>query len=234
MSAIIKSKETSAFGDIRSLNRQGSNRAASGDVPPTAEPRQRPSPEQQRITELEVELAGLKQALDAQRAQAEKDIAAAKANIASEVLDQFKQENDEHIALLGSRLDAVTANFSDRLMDIEVLAFEAARVALDQLFADSSRDHKRVEQMIKRQLERLSKEVVILVSVSCADYSDDAAIKGLATAYPALDIRRDTALQSGEARLNLRLGQVELSERGQCSAVLKAFRDLVEQKGQIS
>ncbi len=192
---------------------------------PSSRPVASPPPPDPRITALEERLRQLEQQLDEERAEAKRDIAAARAAGREEV----QADDDRRIKLLDAGVEGALAEWREQLAKLDGLAAALSATALGKMFGEASADlAAMVGRTLAHHLDRLGRETVVEVRVSGADFPGDAAIAALASAV-ALGQARIVAepdLPAGACRLSLLLGQVELDPAMQWATLERALHGL--------
>lgn len=179
-----------------------------------------------RIEALELEIEELRGALAAQRVAGEQAVAAARTEGERAGRTAAGDGVDKQLALLGKGVEAAVAAWQERLVDLDGLAPALARAALGKLF-DGGEDHSRfVAGAIARQMRLLRRESLVAIRVSARDFRDEPALAALAAEAGAGSVRvvADADLASGECRIDLQLGHVDVGVGTQW-AQLAAFLD---------
>lgn len=204
MSALIKSGEGQA---VRSFGLAPAAPAAK----PKADPRDA------KIARLEAEIAGLREALA--KAESHADIAIDDARRAGEAAGLAKAEDREadRLDALRSGLDAAREAFETKLAALEKLAPLVARASIEKLFGTVEDWSPMVQAMLAKQLALLRRSAVVAIRVSPADFAEARQIETLS----AGDLRAgiDADLRAGAARIECKLGQIDLDARDGWSAL---------------
>lgn len=164
------------------------------------------------------------EALRARVAQLEKEataaVAAAKRAGIEEGVRQAAEQRDARETQLRDTLAQARRSWDGRLAELEPLALLLASKALEKMFGRGVSGRDAVLAAINTQVQRLSRDSVVGVRVSGADFhqADLAQLERLPGAAPTID----TALGKGEAVIDLQLGQIEVSPATQW-ARLRAF-----------
>lgn len=129
-----------------------------------------------------------------------------------------------------ARLDALRDGLADaaerfqvQLTLLDGLAPQLARAALEKLFAPAESWSAMAEAMISRQLKELRRSAVVALSVSPADFDEARAV---ALGGGQLRVELDQDLPAGTARIECKLGQIDLDLREQwqsLAALLQAM-----------
>lgn len=204
MSALIKSGEGQA---VRSF----------GVAPAAPAAKPKTDPRDAKITRLEAEIAGLREALA--KAESDADIAVDDARRAGEAAGLAKAEDREadRLDALRSGLDAAREAFEAKLAALEKLAPLVARASIEKLFGTVEDWSPMVQAMLAKQLALLRRSAVVAIRVSPADFTEERQIETLS----AGDLRAgiDADLRAGAARIECRLGQIDLDARDGWSAL---------------
>lgn len=211
MSRLIKFADVAGReGGVRDLNIEARAAASQTARPPVVNP----------------ELTALEDALRASRAQLETyearcrehehDLRAA----SREGEDKGRREGlasadareTERLALLGAAIDKAVERFADDLGAMERLAAALAREGLSKVFGPSDQRADDVVATIRHHVVALEDQAILSVRVSHEDFDDEAKLKALAAAVgtPRVDIQGVEALPSGDCRIKLSLGEMEI------------------------
>ncbi|MEA3063635.1 MAG: flagellar assembly protein FliH [Sphingomonadales bacterium] len=179
-----------------------------------------------RLEALARENDELRAALAAQQTASEQAVAAARADGECRGRADAGEGIDKRLALLDKGVEAAASKWQKRLTDLDELAPALARAALGKLFDDKG-DHSRfVAALIANQLRLLRRESVLAIRVSALDFEDEQALAGLAAEAGSGSVRivTDADLESGECRIDLQLGHIDVGAKTQW-AQLAAFLD---------
>jgi flagellar biosynthesis/type III secretory pathway protein FliH len=186
-----------------------------------------------RIEALEREVGELRAALAAQRLESEQAVKAARAEGEREGRAAADDASDKRLALIGKGIESAVARWETRLVDLDGLAPALARAALGKLF-DQGEDQKRfVAGAIVRQLRLLRRESLIAIRVSASDFADESALAALAAEAGTGSVRllADRDLESGECRIDLQLGHIDVGAGTQWAQVAAFLDGLAEREG---
>lgn len=125
---------------------------------------------------------------------------------------------------------AGVADISRRFDHLESLAGALCRVALEDVFSPSHDYREQSARMLRRQIETLKPDTVLGVAVSAADFPEDGALTDLARelGLQPSAFRVDPALAAGNCRMQLRLGQLDLSLSDHWEGLCAAFRAMAD------
>ena len=143
-------------------------------------------------------------------------------------LEEAADETDRLIAAVSAGVDQARAAWSDRLAELDALAAMLAQASLSKLFGDAPDLTELVTRSIRQRTQTLGRESVVSIRVSGADFPDEAARDALRSAVAAgsSELVIDPALSTGECRLDLKLGSIDVGVASQWRA-LDRFFDLL-------
>jgi len=126
---------------------------------------------------------------------------------------EFQSDEAARIELILSGLSAAQESFQAELSHLEELSLAISETALDGVFGQDHRYRPHLLRMIDAQLRGLHEETVLGLVVSQEDFSLEETQAELLTLVEGRNINIDYSaeLSSGDVRLRLRLGQIELS-----------------------
>ena len=213
MSALIKSGNGQA---VRSF----------GLAPPVAAavPKAKADPRDAKIARLEAEIAGLRDALA--QAEADAQTAIAEAHEQGLAAGQANAEDREadRLDALQAGLGAAGKSFEVKLAALEGLAPQLARASLEKMFGAVEDWSPMVEAMLARQLAALRRSRIVAVHVSPADFADAEAVAALSGSE--LRAGLDPELRAGAARIECKLGQIDLDARGQWDRLARLLDEM--------
>lgn len=179
-----------------------------------------------RIDALERDNEELRAALAAQRVESEKAVKAARAE--GERLGKAAADDsaEKQLGLIGKGVTAAVDHWQARLQDLDALAPALARAALGKLFDGGGEQVGFVAQVIGRQMQLLRRESLVAVRVSARDFKDEQALAALGEQAGTGSVRlvADGDLESGECRIDLQLGHIDVGAGTQWAEVA-AFLD---------
>lgn len=161
----------------------------------------------------ELELARLREALAVAEAKANRLVVAAREQGRKEALAEFARDEGKSLALLQAGVSEVVIRAREKLGALESLSLAIAENALANVFANPKGHKQAIVDAIARQVQDIKRDTVLSVAVSPADFADAARLDELARALGKGDVRivQDGALAPGHCRIDLRLGQIEIS-----------------------
>jgi flagellar assembly protein FliH len=186
-----------------------------------------------RLEALERENEGLRSALAAQRIESEQAVKAARAEGERQGRAAADDAAAKQLGLLGKGVDAAVVHWQERLRDLDGLAPSLARAALGKLF-DAGEDHIQfVTAVIARQLRMLRRESLVAIRVSARDFADEAALAALGADAGTGSVRvvADADLASGECRIDLQLGHIDVGAGTQWAQLADFLDGLAEREG---
>jgi flagellar biosynthesis/type III secretory pathway protein FliH len=211
MSALIKSGDGNA---VRSF----------GLAPTAVAPEREADPRDAKIARLEAEIAGLREALATAETDAVEAIAEAGERGITAGLAKAEVREADRVDALRAGLSSVATGFEAKLAALETLAPQLACAALEKLFGAVDSWTPMVEAMLARQLAALRRSTIVSVHVSGADFADPGAVEALSGS--ALRAAIDPELRAGTARIECRLGQIDLDVRDGWSKLAKLLGEM--------
>jgi flagellar biosynthesis/type III secretory pathway protein FliH len=152
--------------------------------------------------------------LEAERVEA---VAVARAAGREAGLAEAASRAEEALARLERSLEGGLAQLAADAAALETLAVQVARAALAKIFADPAGPVRPdpgqlVEAAIRRQLADVEAEMLVRVEVSACDFPDPERLAQLSKALGRgrVQVLANPALTSGDSRLKLKLGEVEI------------------------
>lgn len=185
-----------------------------------------------RIEALEREIEELRAALAAQRLDGEQAVKTARAEGERQGRTAAGDASDKQLALLGKGVDSAVAQWEARLSDLDGLAPALARAALGKLFEEGEDQKKFVAGAIARQLRLLRRESLIAIRVSARDFADEPSLAALGAEAGTGSVRLvgDGDLKSGECRIDLQLGHIDVGAGTQWAQVAAFLDGLAERE----
>jgi flagellar biosynthesis/type III secretory pathway protein FliH len=165
------------------------------------------------LSALERRAAALERELEETRASLASRIEAARTEGRQEAALAHKRDDAKALATLEAAAKSSLERLDERLVAIEAFALLMSETALQKVFAGAQDFRDLMSRAVKRQVDQLRAETVLGVNVSASDFPDEASLQKLAASLGAgrVAIARDAKLPRGEARIDLRLGRIELS-----------------------
>ncbi len=118
----------------------------------------------------------------------------------------------ESLAALRAGLDGALEAFRSDMAALNGLAVLVARESLARLVGDDSQRQGLVTTLLGQQLKALEAAAVVRIEVSSHDFADADALNALAAsvANPAIEVVAETSLASGDCRIRLKLGSLDV------------------------
>lgn len=226
MTVLIKSNDAARAGNVRAFGPHAGGR--------DREPRKRIDPE---LLALRAEVERLRDEAAEQRAAIaghEDDLktAHAKGEAAGRVAG--RKEADDGRAALAAKLEAATKSalqrLSDDLSSLERLAGLLAIEGLEKILGPSEDRAEQVLQLIRNQALGLQAQAILRVEVSQDDFPEAAQLAEVETAVgrPGAEVRASADLKSGDCRIKLQLGAVEVGVGQQWGRLREVLAELAE------
>lgn len=130
---------------------------------------------------------------------------------------------ERRLALVRETGEAALDVWRARLGEIDILAAMLAQGAMAKVFSPHADLADLVTRAIGAKIARLRVESVVAVRVSNEDFAEPSAVVAVAG---GAEIICDPLLKSGECRIELRLGEVEVRIDGLAGELDKFFRSL--------
>ena len=234
MSRILKRHDAAHGPAIRPLNSVRNTMPATGvETAPAIDPellmlREEHGRLRQLVERKEAELSSLRAQLDAVFRKGE---AQGRQAGLSEAADQGAKT----LAAVESGVERALAAFANALSGLERLAPELARRGLTAMLGDADNRPDLVAAIVQQQLKGLKGQSVIHIAVSAADFADDAALTGFGEALNAhgLEIYADKTLKSGDCRIRLTLGALEVGVDQQWERLDSLLDDMAQPVGTL-
>lgn len=204
MTSILKHDPNSSDTSVRALDWNNVARAESDAVPFV-------NPE---IAALRAEVQRLDEELLEMKAGEPERIAAAREDGRKAAERTLKANDEAKLGALRAGLEAALETASPVFANVERLALLLTERALANAFDDPGHYGDQIASAIRRQSALLGAQAVMNVEVSRADFADEAALSELSRLLQfggGVVIDAKAELQSGQARLRLMLGEVEIN-----------------------
>ncbi|WP_341208797.1 hypothetical protein [uncultured Sphingomonas sp.] len=180
------------------------------------------------VVALEDRVAALEATLAAERLAAARAAAAAREAVAEARRvgrGEAVADDRRRVTLLAEGIASAQAAWRERLEATDRLAAQLAALVLARMFGACDDWAEPVTRALTEQVAQIGAHAIVAVTVSAADFADEAALAatvGLRTA----SVTRDAALPAGACRIALRLGQVEIDPARQWAAFEAALHEL--------
>jgi type III secretion protein L len=144
-------------------------------------------------------------------------------------LEEAADETDRLIAAVCAGVDQARAAWNDRLAELDALAAMIAQASLGKLFGDAPDLTELVTRSIRQRTQTLGRESVVSIRVSGVDFPDEAARDALRSAVNlgSSELVIDPSLTTGECRLDLKLGSIDIGVASQWRALDRFFDELI-------
>jgi flagellar biosynthesis/type III secretory pathway protein FliH len=130
-----------------------------------------------------------------------------------------------------ARLDAAVAQalvaFSQEMKALESLAPLLAREALKLILEEDADRSRLMEGVIRRQLQRLGEQVVLKIEVSRDDFAEPLDLAGK-LGRDTVEVHASDVLSSGDCRIRLRLGSLDIGLRQQWGRLSALLEDMAQ------
>jgi len=186
----------------------------------TPAPTPTPHPREAELARLREKADQLEAALV--KAEAAKDDARASGREAG--LAEAERDEAVRIALLEAALADAAQAFEARLASLDGLAPLLARAALEKLCVPPENWTALIEAIIARQLGAMRRSALIALHVSREDFDSAATLPGT----DRTEVEFDPGLASGTARIELKLGQIDLDVREQWGTLATLLDEMAE------
>lgn len=173
------------------------------------------------IRRLEAEIARLHSVIESSTSDRPRALETAREEGKAAGMRAAASMERERTEALRASLQSARDDWNVRIRSLDRLAAELVRAALEKLFCASNPWSAMIEQAVARQLDQLGASAVIGVKLSPADFEELPSVDaGAAT------VGLDDGLPSGAARLELKLGQVDIDLPRQTRALLALLERL--------
>ena len=139
--------------------------------------------------------------------------------------ERADDDAERHVARVREMGDAALDIWRGRVGELDVLAAMLARGALAKVFSPDADLADLVARAIGAKVGQLRAESIVAVRVSSADFAEPSPVVAAAGGG---EIILDSRLKSGECRIDLRLGEVDLTIDGLARELNDFFQSLGE------
>ncbi len=240
MTRIIKSGSVSSFGSVRPLHQAAQSTHVEADERNTnAETEAEFNYEKKLVEAREVsakqvhELESAHAALAEKYKHAKEEIEKVRAEAfekgkAAGLKDAEVDEQGRH-ERIAKTLQAALTLLSQRLESIDALAAMLAQAGLAKIFDDHDDLAALVASAISKRIRQIKDETILAVVVSQEDFPDpQTARKQIPNLQDDVEIRCDAALKSGDCRIKLSLGVLEIGPELQIGRLKELLQQLAE------
>lgn len=223
MSPVIKSSDAGSARRVRPLHFSPKTPDARGE-PVDAEKVQLRADLEQAITLIQ------SRDLEIERLTAEIERAAreAEARGHEDGLKAAADRQAERLALLKAGVDQAVTLLKDELAGLERLAPLIAAEGLERLVGDGGARAELLRDIVVRTVAHLDADTIVRVEVASVDFPDTTALAADATlgAQRKIEVRHASDLKSGDCRIRLVLGELEVGVNQQWGRLSSLLRDL--------
>lgn len=228
MTRVLKKDGASDAPAVHSLASAWAGRGTDPAVIPAEDP---------QILALRAENQALKDKLEQQKAKvselnAEADAAFRKGEAKGReaALREAEDQGQKRLARLEAGIGHAQSAFAEAMENLERLAPALAHEALAAILGQADDRPQLVAAALRNQLQGLEARAIIQVEVSASDFPDDDALARLEGTLGSLGpvIHASVALKSGECRIRLKLGTLEVGLDRQWTGLAALLRDMAE------
>lgn len=191
------------------------------------------------ILALRAEQEDLKRRLEQQdatlselRAEAEAAFRKGEAKGREAGLREAADQDEQRLKRLEAGIEKAQATVAEAMAALERLAPALAHDALANILGQDSDRPQLVAAVVRHQVRTLDARSLIQVEVSAADFPDDdalAVLEGALAGRPS--IHASVGLKSGECRIKLKLGTLDVGVDRQWTELSAMLRDMAEGEG---
>lgn len=148
-------------------------------------------------------------------------------------LREAADQSEQRLKRLEAGIGQAQAVFAEAMEALERLAPILAHDALANILGQDSDRPQLVAAVVRHQVRTLDARSLMQVEVSAADFPDDDALAVLEGALGNLgpSIHASVALKSGECRIKLKLGTLDVGVDRQWAELSAVLRDMAEGEG---
>lgn len=195
---------------------------------PLREAAPRQSAAEMALDEATAEIARLEATIEVERdAAVQAEIDAREAGYA-EGLRAAETGAAERLTCVEAAIEAAQVRWTERLAEIDGLAAMLAQEALSRIFGSDEDLAERVTRAIAARVRQLGQTGIVAIRVSAKDFGDADAVAALAgrAKRAESDLVVDATLASGECRIDLQLGHLDIglgSQWGELDTFLRGL-----------
>ena len=141
-------------------------------------------------------------------------------------LEEAESRSAEMLESLEAGISGAADALASGLSDLERLAVLVARESLSRIIGDPALHGELIERIIRAQMEKIEGQAVIAVEVSSANFESGADVAPL-LGRSGIAIRISEDLESGDCRIRLRLGTLEVGLGRQWDSVREALDEIL-------
>ncbi|WP_443751373.1 FliH/SctL family protein [Asticcacaulis solisilvae] len=189
------------------------------------------------LLKLRAEHEALKKQLEAQearfaevRAEADEAFRKGEAKGRDAGLREAEDQGEKRLARLEAGIAQAQAVFAEALGGLESLAPVLAHEALANILGGADERPHLVAAIVRHQVQALEARAVLHIEVSAADFPDDEALAALERTLGSLGpaVHASVARKSGECRIKLKLGTLDVGLDRQWAELGALLRDMTE------
>jgi flagellar biosynthesis/type III secretory pathway protein FliH len=178
------------------------------------------------LERLEAQVLELQSALTESAASALADLERARVETRAACEASFASDEAARLVVVEATMREAVDVFKARAGELEGLALLICETALEKVFARPGDFKDLVQRAIEVQIGAIHRDALVRLHVSGDDFADADALQALAHRIGAVDIAIDRELASGQARLIVRLGEIEISIERHWTNLKRKLRDL--------
>ena len=230
MSRVLKVQAKTDMSAVRSLRSAWSGKADDRDAPPLAVA----NPELVALREDRDRLLRLLEERTTDMSELRQQAKAAFREGEAQGREAGRREAEDQgaksLAQLESGIERAVAVFTQAMSGLERLAPELARQGLAGILGVTDDRAEVVGAIVQRQVKTIEAHAIVHIAVSAADFGDEAARAHLES-IAAAKIHVDSALRSGDCRIKLKLGTLEVGVDQQWGRLEALLKDMSEPAG---
>jgi type III secretion protein L len=190
-----------------------------------------PNPVELRLAAAGEEIAFLKTTLQNMEAAAAEQAAAAREEGRREGLASAANDEEGRVGAIAQAALSAAADVADRLQSLERLALLVAKAALAKVIVPTENQQALVAATINRAMATLEREAVLAIRVSACDFPDEEALAHFSAraSIGTTLVRCDPEFGSGECRMDLKLGHLDLTLERQWRELTDWFDRLADE-----
>jgi flagellar biosynthesis/type III secretory pathway protein FliH len=178
------------------------------------------------LERLEGRILELESALTQSGAAAAADIERARLEARAECEASFVRDEAKRLTAVETAMREAVDIFKSGIGELEGLALLVSQTALEKAFARANDFKDLIERAIEVQIGAIHRDALVRLHVSGDDFANEAALEALSQRIGDTDIVIDRDLGAGEARIIMRLGEIELSVARHWANLQLKLRDL--------
>lgn len=191
-----------------------------------------PSADALELEELRIEHARLRAALSAADEHREAKVAEASRDGKAQGRAEAVADEAAKFALIDDALIKALSAWDARLSGLDGLAAQLTRASVKKVFGSWDDGSELVIRAARTRLDLLSREAIITLHLSKADFPDEQALAAAAEQLrrSRSELAIDPDLGAGDCRIGLKLGAIDIGPNGQVAALAALLDQLDEAK----